>query len=747
MPAAMTYDPGTPSLPGRRDALELVEQWARITLDEGARLGIIRAEPGMGKSALLTAVEHRSARGPGRLLAASCSSTVQVPYLPVLSAIRPLVDQARAGGRPDLEPGELEAIEHLEGRRDDAPGADTASPFLAISALVLGAVASRPTTIIFDDLHAADDASLALIEHLLAAARHRSSSTPTPLLVLGAVRPGGGTDRARERLERLSRAEGSAELTLRGLDELATLELLGVLGPAPPTPQLLQVMHEQTAGNPLFLRLLWRHLLEQGSISPRGSSTHLADVSAPALSQVDLRGIVDLRLADLTAATRSTLESAAVLGSPGRLDELAAMLGRPTEEVDRCLAEAAADGLVELSVEGYRFAHPLLQSAVARQGNPRHRRADHVRAAESIEALEGVEAGAVRVAAHLRAAGPLAPTAQRQRVGLVAADRATAMRAWGTAVAAFDLALDADDDDGIQERERTEAHCRAAEAAIAHDDPAATHRHAIAASARAERLGELELWGRAVVALLRSEVRTTPAGTGDLSAGDAVATRFLAAAGEGVPALTATVEGLRSERCFAAFDFERAGQLAQSASAAAARSGEDRVIGFAWFVDALRRQGVLDLNGSADAFERAAALRGSAPDVARWSRARLATVVCLQGRLGDARSDIQRAALEAEEVQEWGELALMHAWSATVEAANGEWAATERHALQALQLHRRTDYQFAAALGDPRVGDLACGTRRSRRGGPCGGGLATSGSRACRGPARPARARPQRRDR
>ena len=208
MPAAMTYDPGTPALPGRRDALELVEQWARITLDEGARLGIIRAEPGMGKSALLAAVEHRSARGPGRLLAASCSSTVQVPYLPVLSAIRPLVDQARAGGRPDLEPGELEAIEHLEGRRDDAPGADTASPFLAVSALVLGAVASRPTTIVLDDLHAADDASLALIEHLLAAARHRSSSTPTPLLVLGAVRPGGGTDRARERLERLRTPRG-----------------------------------------------------------------------------------------------------------------------------------------------------------------------------------------------------------------------------------------------------------------------------------------------------------------------------------------------------------------------------------------------------------------------------------------------------------------------------------------------------------------------------------------------------------
>ena len=108
-----------------------------------------------------------------------------------------LIDQAWNGRRPDLADDDVEALNLLteagvDRSADDDPGrrlTDDTQRYLAASRLLLGAARSRPILLAIDDAHALDDASVALIAHLTAAAVHQSEGLPVRLLTQPAIRP------------------------------------------------------------------------------------------------------------------------------------------------------------------------------------------------------------------------------------------------------------------------------------------------------------------------------------------------------------------------------------------------------------------------------------------------------------------------------------------------------------------------------------------------------------------------------
>jgi class 3 adenylate cyclase len=691
---------------GREPTLALIARWAELAFTQAPRVGFVVGAAGVGKSSVLHEAGRRAADRGARVLTGDCGSGVGVPYLPVIAALRPLIDGARQGHRPDLGPADLDAIDRMEGRgpADEGPDRDLPAEgagsgpmaFLAVTRLVLGASRARPTVLLLDDLHDADDASLALLEHLLAAVGP-GDPAPNRLLVLVAVRPDGGTPVVRRRLERLRHADGTAEATLDGLDELAMNDLLAGLGRGRPSRSLLRDMCEQTAGNPLFARLLWSHLLDSGAAAASGGVVQLLDPAAPQVARVPLERIVDLRVDGVSPECRTLLGQASVLGSLGRVDELAAAADLDPDRLDDLLEEAEEAGLLEVSGDGYRFLHPLLAAAVARQGSARRRRAEHLRVARILERLHGDEA-APRIVQHLRAAGPDAPPDERRRSGVLAATRATAIGAWGAAADAYDLALGDGVDLGFGEAQRSDLHRGAAEAAIGDQDPVSCERHALVASELGRELGDLQRWGLGLAALLRGRAKTIQAGARfDDDPSDA----FLVAAGGEVPQVVALVRGLRSEIRFACFDFDDGRAEAARARNAAERAGAADVIAFVDFVEGLQFQGVFDLDGSEACFGRGAAAFGESPAVARWCRARLATSAWIRGDLDDAGGRLAASEAEAEAVQDWGELSLIHAWWSATTAASGRWADAEERAIRALQLHRRTDYEFASVVTTP----------------------------------------------
>ena len=380
------------------------------------------------------------------------------PLLPVLTAIAPLIDQARNGRRPDLADDDVEALNVLteagiDRPADDDPGrrrTDDTQRYLAASRLLLGAARSRPILLAIDDAHALDDASAALIAHLTAAAVHQSEALPVRLLTQLAIRPGAGRPVARRTVGRLRAEQGGAELLLEGLDEVDLNELLASLGPAPPSRPLLRTIGRRTGGNPLFARLLWTHLLETGATVTKGDSVVLSDPAAVETAHVGLDEVVDERVDALRQACRDLLAVAAVLGTEGDIDVLAAITSQTREHVEDLLSEADEAGVCRVEGNRYRFDHPLLVASLGR--------AFTARTAPAIAPRHRDDDDRTHPAPCPRHRGPPAARPgrwrrprRRRKWGVAAAERAMDLGAWGDAVASFALALD---DDGRRVRAR-----------------------------------------------------------------------------------------------------------------------------------------------------------------------------------------------------------------------------------------------------------------------------------------------------
>ena len=284
-------------------------------------------------------------------------------------------------------------------------GVEAASPaerqelFAAWRRYLEGLAAARQTVLVFEDLHWADEALLAFLEHLA------EWSEGVPLLLLCTARPelyerqpgwaGGIRNATTINLPPLSDQE-TAEL----VSHLITTSLLG--------KELEQDVLERTGGNPLyaeeFVRLLAdRDLGADGTELP-GS----------------LQALIAARLDTLSPERKSLLQDAAVLGKVFWVGALAEIGGRDLDEIELALHELARKELVRparvSSMEAeseYSFWHLLVRD-VAYGQIPRVQRARRHRAAAAwIErkAGERVEDLAEVLAHHYQQALELAEAA------------------------------------------------------------------------------------------------------------------------------------------------------------------------------------------------------------------------------------------------------------------------------------------------------------------------------------------------
>src|SRR4051812_32812279 len=101
MSISPTIARGAGPLFGRDQELAVIEQWA--TLARGsARTGLLVGPQGVGKSSILAVATDRRRRAGDRVLEASCAIGGGVPYLPLVTALAPLLERATEVHRPDL---------------------------------------------------------------------------------------------------------------------------------------------------------------------------------------------------------------------------------------------------------------------------------------------------------------------------------------------------------------------------------------------------------------------------------------------------------------------------------------------------------------------------------------------------------------------------------------------------------------------------------------------------------------------
>jgi class 3 adenylate cyclase len=249
-----------------------------------------------------------------------------------------------------------------------ASSAERQELFTAWRRFLEGLAAARPSVLVFEDLHWADEALLAFLEHLAEWAEG------VPLFLLCTARP--------ELHERHSGWAGgirnATTINLQPLSDPETAELVShlvttmVLG-----PELQEGVLERAGGNPLYAEEFVRLFADRG-VAPGDEVPELPE---------SLQALIAARLDTLPAERKNLLQDAAVLGKVFWVGALAEIGGRNADELERALHELVRKELVRparvSSIEGeneYSFWHVLVRD-VAYGQIPRGERARRHRAA------------------------------------------------------------------------------------------------------------------------------------------------------------------------------------------------------------------------------------------------------------------------------------------------------------------------------------------------------------------------------
>jgi class 3 adenylate cyclase len=296
------------------------------------RVAVLRGEPGIGKSRLVTELRRHANDPPMQWLEAACVSYGQeVPYALTLGILRALLGLSDEGMAPaairdrlmtalgsaasdvgahmaqllslDLEPWEHEEVIGL------APDALRAAYIEGIGVL-LRSVIREPTVFVCEDVHWADEASVELLAPLLRLVHE------LPVLVMLLARP--DRDVPGWRLIGTARDEfGDAlvELPLAGLPEDQSRTLVGNLLVIESLPSgTRDYILARSEGNPLFVEEVIRMLIDRGLIRRDGerwiATKEVADADIPDT----IHGLLLARIDRLPPEIRRTLRAASVIG-------------------------------------------------------------------------------------------------------------------------------------------------------------------------------------------------------------------------------------------------------------------------------------------------------------------------------------------------------------------------------------------------------------------------------------------------
>jgi class 3 adenylate cyclase len=339
-----------------------------------------------------------------------------------------------------VEPSEAEWVRRhlgvLAGSNADGDiGASRDEAFAAWRRYLEGLAEQRPTVLMFEDLHWADEGLLNFVDHVV------DWATDVPLLVLATARP-----------ELLTRRPGwgggkrnAVTLSLSPLCDVDTSRMItSLLGRALLPAETQAALLERAEGNPLYAEQYARMFAERG------------DADELVLPET-IQGIIAARLDALSPEEKDLVQSGAVVGKVFWTGALEAVGGIARSEAGLLLHALDRKEFVRrerrASVAGeseYAFRHVLVRD-VAYSQIPRAARAEkHLRAAEWVAGLGREADHAEMLAHHFVTALELkrtlghepGPLQEKTRTALRAAgERADSLQAFATAAKYYEDAL------------------------------------------------------------------------------------------------------------------------------------------------------------------------------------------------------------------------------------------------------------------------------------------------------------------
>ena len=552
-------------LVGRRLAVGALRSAVDAAVGGAGGVVLLAGEAGMGKTALAAeALAYARARGAAAVWGTCWEGGGAPGYWPWIQVVRTLAAEGDGAGTAVL--AELTGV---SAERGGSLGDESAVRFRTydlVAAYRRSRPARRPLVVVVDDLHWADVSSLRLLVFL---ARQLHDAA---VLVIGTYRDVEEAASDHPGRPLLAELAGQAELVqLTGLTAAEVGQLLEkICGERPPT-QLIQAVHDRTAGNPFFAQQIARLLAAQGTPLDRAPVTGVP----PAVGDVLAR-----RLARLPGPVVDLLAVASVVGRRFPLALVATVAGTTVEAAVPLADSAVRAAVLEQDEPGHlQFSHDLFRE-VLYHGLPAARRsALHLSVAGRLEQHTGPTATAAEVAHHRSLAWPLGDRDRAVAALTGAAREATAGTAFDEAAAwlrrAIEVAGDETAADLVMVCEYGDALRRAG-----HGDEA---RAALTgAAARARGTGDAELLARAAFGMHRIATLTESPRSGVI----ALLEEALAGAGPADSGLARWLLSAALARELADGphrDLPRAVGLASAAVEGARAAGEAGVLAYALF--------------------------------------------------------------------------------------------------------------------------------------------------------------------
>ena len=230
--------------------------------------------PGVGKTRLAMEMAEYASRIGFRCSVGHCYERDEpFPYLPFVEIIESNLAQAaslddfrrrigdNAAELAQIAPSLRRVFPDIPQPLELPPAQQRRYLFQSVSEALGRAAQTRSQLYILEDLHWADESTLALLIHLA------NRVAQLPVVIIGTYRGGYSENnpalvRTLEELIRL----GVRPLKLGGLSKDAVAQMLHGLSQREAPESLVSLIFEESQGNPFFVEEVYRHLVEEGKV-------------------------------------------------------------------------------------------------------------------------------------------------------------------------------------------------------------------------------------------------------------------------------------------------------------------------------------------------------------------------------------------------------------------------------------------------------------------------------------------------
>ncbi|MCH8282536.1 MAG: protein kinase, partial [Chloroflexi bacterium] len=386
---------------GRQQEMGELKACLEDALSGRGRMVTLVGEPGIGKTRTARELAtYAGLRGTQVLWGRCYEEQGMPPYWPWVQAIRTYVREKDPEElRSEMGAGAEDIAEIVSDVRERLPGLRTPPQlepdqarfrlFDSIATFLKTASQRQPLVLVLDDLQWADQPSLSLLQFV---ARELSGAR---LLLVGTYRD---MELSRqhpltETLGELTRERLFQRVLLRGLTQEDVGRFIEMTSGNSAPRGLVEAVHSQTEGNPLFVTEVVRLLVQEGELNPeKARETDSWTIRIPE----GVREVIGRRLNRLSQRCNEALTIASILGREFTMSQLRPLVEEVTEDrLFELLEEALASRLIEelpQSVGRYQFTHALIQETLAAELSLTRRVRLHARIAQALEDLYGDDA-------------------------------------------------------------------------------------------------------------------------------------------------------------------------------------------------------------------------------------------------------------------------------------------------------------------------------------------------------------------